>query len=102
VFGDHFGPGAIGSDDEGVAPARPASDEACAGRDAVDVLVEDARQVGVLDLDDQGDVGCGSDLEMFFWQCSASSVTMAPRATPSSASSVCAAGISLDFSAMSM
>ena len=48
------------------------------------------------------DVGYGGDLEMFFWQCSASGVTMAPRATPSSASSVCAAGISLDVSAMSM
>jgi hypothetical protein len=55
----------------------------------------------VLDLDDQGDVGFCGDLEMFFWQCSASSVTMTPLATPSSVSRVCAAGISLDFSAMS-
>src|SRR5271165_7439885 len=38
---------------------------------------------------------------MFFWQCSASSVTIALSATPSAGSKVCAAGISLDFSAMS-
>jgi len=50
-----------------------------------------------LDLDDQCDVGFCRDREMFFWQCNASSVTMAPSATPSSASKVCAAGISLDF-----
>ena len=36
-----------------------------------------------------------------FWQCRASGVTMAPQATPSSASSAWAAGISLAFSAMS-
>ena len=55
----------------------------------------------VLDLDDQGDVGFSGDFKMFFWQCSASSVTIAPSATPSSASSACAAWISLDFPAMS-
>ena len=38
----------------------------------------------VLDLDDQRDAGLCGDLEMFFWQCSASSVTMAPAGTPSS------------------
>lgn len=42
----------------------------------------------VLDLDDQGDVALCGDLEVFFWQWSASSVTMAPSATPSSANSV--------------
>jgi hypothetical protein len=70
------------------------------GRDLLDLLVQG--RLVVLDPDDQGCVGCCCDLEMFFWQCSASSVTMAPSATPSSASSVCAAGISLDRSAMSM
>jgi hypothetical protein len=58
------------------------------------------RLVG-LDLNDQGDFGLLGDLEMFFWQWSASSVTMVPRGTPSSARSACAAGISLDFSAIS-
>ena len=70
------------------------------GRDLLDPLVQ-GRLVG-LDLDDQGDVGGGGDLELFVWQCSASSVTRVSRATPSSANSACAAGISLDFSAMSM
>ena len=55
----------------------------------------------VLDLDDQGEVGLRSGLEGFFWQCSASRVTTAPAGTPSSASSAWAAGISLDFSAIS-
>ena len=55
----------------------------------------------VLDLDDQGEVGSCGGLECFFWQCSASRVTMAPAGTPSSARSACAAGISLDFSAIS-
>src|SRR5205823_7707537 len=54
-----------------------------------------------LNLDDQGDVGFLGDLEMFFWQCIASSVTIAPSWTPSCDSNVCAAGISLDFSAIS-
>jgi hypothetical protein len=56
----------------------------------------------VLDLDDQRDVGLGRDLEGFFWQCRASMVTIAPSASPSSASNFCAAGISFDFSAISI
>jgi hypothetical protein len=70
------------------------------GRDLLDPLVQS--RLVVLDPDDQDGVGCCCDLEMFFWQCSASSVAMAPGARPSSASSVCAAGISLDFSAISI
>ncbi len=70
------------------------------GRDLLDLLVQG--RLVVLDPDDQGDVGFCCNGGMFFWQCRASRVTMAPRATPSSASSVCAAGISLDFSAMSI
>ena len=70
------------------------------GGDLGDRLME--RWLVALDLDDQGDAGLGGDVEMFFCQCSASSVTIAPLATPGSASSVCAAGISLDFSAMSI
>jgi len=70
------------------------------GRDVLDCPVQG--RLVVLDPDDQGDVGLCGDLEVFFWQCSASSVTMVSRATPSSASRACAAGISLDFSAMSM
>lgn len=81
-----------------VAVDRPERRRSCG--DFLNPLVQ-GRLVG-LDADDQGDVGGCCDLEMFFWQCSASSVTMAPSATPSSASSVCAAGTSLDFSAMSM
>ena len=69
------------------------------GGDLLAVLVQG--RLVALDLDDQGDAaGCG-DVEMFFWQCSASRVTMVSRATPSSAKSACAAEISLDFSAMS-
>jgi hypothetical protein len=55
----------------------------------------------VLGLDDPRDVGLCRDFKVFFWQCRASSVTMAPAATPSSASKIWAAGISLDFAAMS-
>ena len=81
-----------------VAVGRP---ERCrGGRDLLDVLVQG--RLVVLDPDDQGDVGVCCGLEMFFWQCIASSVTTAPGARPSSASSACAAGISLDFSAMSI
>jgi len=65
----------------------------------LDPLVQ-ARLV-ILDLNEQRYVGFCRDLEMFFWQCSASSVTMVSLPTPSSASKLCAAGISLDFSAMS-
>ena len=54
----------------------------------------------VLDLDDQRNIGLGRDLEGFFWQCTASIVTIAPSASPSSASNFCAAGISFDFSAI--
>jgi len=80
-----------------VAEGRP---ERCrGGRDFLDFLVQG--RLVVFDPDDQGDVGGCGNLEMFFWQCSASSVTMVSRATPSSANSDCAAGISLDFSAMS-
>lgn len=71
----------------------------CGRRDVLDLLVQG--RLVVFDLDDQSNAGCCSDLEKFFWQCSASSVTMAPSAIPSSASSACAAGISLDFSAIS-
>ncbi len=35
------------------------------GRGLLDPLVQG--RLVVLDLDDQGDVGCGGDLEMFFW-----------------------------------
>ena len=70
------------------------------GRDLLNLLVQG--RLVVLNTDDQDDVGCRRDFEMFFWQCSASRVTMAPSAIPSSANSACAAGISLDFSAMSM
>jgi hypothetical protein len=81
-----------------VAVGRP---ERHSGDGDVLDLLEKGRLV-VFDLDDQGDVGFGGNFEMFFWQCIASSVTMAPSRTPSSANSVCAAGISLDFSATSM
>ncbi len=60
------------------------------GRDLLDPLVQG--RLVVLDADDQGDVGGCRDGEKFFWQCSASSVTTAPGARPSSASSACAAG----------
>ena len=56
----------------------------CGGRNLLDPLVQG--RLVVFDPDDQGDVGCCCDREMFFWQCSASSVTMAPGARPSSAS----------------
>ena len=69
------------------------------GRGLLDPLAQG--RLVVLDPDDQGGAGCCGDLEMFFWRCGASSVARAPRARPSSASSACAAGISLDFSAMS-
>ena len=81
-----------------VAVDRPERRRSCG--DVLNPLVQG--RLVVLDPDDQRDVGCCCDLKMFFWQCSASSVTMAPSAMPSSASSVCAAGTSLDFSAMSM
>ncbi len=81
-----------------VAVGGPERRRSCG--DFLDLLVQG--WLVVLDPDDQGDVGVCCDGEMFVWQCSASSVTMAPPATPSSASSVCAAGISLDLSAMSM
>jgi hypothetical protein len=81
-----------------VAVGRP---ERCrGGRDFLNLLVQG--RLVVLDPDDQGDVGVCCSLEMFFWQCIASSVTTAPGVTPSSASRACAAGISLDFSAMSI
>jgi hypothetical protein len=81
-----------------VAAGRP--ERRRGGRDLLDLLVQG--RLVVFDADDQGDVGVCCGLEMFFWQCSASSVTMAPGATPSSASKACAAGISLDFSAISI
>jgi hypothetical protein len=55
----------------------------------------------VLDLDNQADFGGLRDGEEFFWQCSASRVTMASPAMPNAASSACAAEISLDFSSIS-
>jgi len=60
------------------------AERCCGGRDLLDLLVQGG--LVVFDPDDQGDVGCCCDREMFFWQCSASSVTMAPGARPSSAS----------------
>ena len=81
-----------------VAVDRP--ERCCGRRDLLDFLMQG--RLVVLDPDDQGDVGCCSDLKVFFWQCRASSVTMVSRARPSSANSACAAGISLDFSAMSI
>src|SRR5271166_6592157 len=54
----------------------------------------------VLQLDDEASLRLCGGLEGFFWQCMASSVTM-QCATLSSPSNCCAAGISLDFSAMS-
>src|SRR4051794_30834392 len=88
---------------DGAAFVAVASAIAAAGRperrrgraDLLDLLVQG--RLVVLDLHDQSDVGCCGDLEMFFWQCSASRVTIAPWGTPSSASSACAAGISLDL-----
>ena len=66
-----------------VAVGRP---ERCrCGRKLLAFLVQG--RLVVLDLNDQGDVGFCGDLEVFFWQCSASSVTMVPGARPSSASS---------------
>src|SRR3954452_20729618 len=82
----------------GVA-AMSGADRGGGGGDLLDLLVKG--RLVVLDLNDQGDADFAGDLEVFFWQCNASSVTMAPSPTPSSASSVCAAGISLDFSATS-
>ncbi|MBV8739549.1 MAG: hypothetical protein JO007_20300 [Alphaproteobacteria bacterium] len=67
--------------------------------DILDLLVQG--RLVVLGLDNQHDVGFCRDFKVFFWQCRASSVMMAPAATPRSASKVCAAGISLDFAAMS-
>ena len=81
-----------------VAVDRP---ERCRGRgDFLDCLVQG--RLVVLDANDQGNADLCGDLEMFFWQCIASSVTTAPGARPSSASKACAAGISLDFSAISI
>jgi hypothetical protein len=68
-------------------------------RDRLDLLAQG--RLVVLDLDDQGDVALCGDLEIFYWPGNASSVTMVPLARPSSASSLCAAGTSVDFSAMS-
>ena len=82
----------------GVA-AMSGGDRGGSGGDLLDLLVKG--RLVVLDLNDQADADLAGDLEVFFWQCNASSVTMAPSPTPSSASSVCAAGISLDFSAIS-
>ena len=44
-----------------------------AGGDGVELLQQGG--LIVLDLDDQGAVGRGRDLEGFFWQCKASRVT---------------------------
>jgi hypothetical protein len=71
----------------------------CRG-DLLELLVQ-CRLI-VLDLDDQRNIGLGRDLEGFFWQCRASMVTIAPSASPSSASNFCAAGISFDFSGISI
>jgi hypothetical protein len=59
------------------------------GGDFLDLLV--LRWLVVFDLDDQRNIGFGRDLEDFFWQCRASMVTIAPSASPSSASNFCAA-----------
>ena len=71
----------------------------CRG-DLLELLVQ-CRLI-VLDLDDQRNIGLGRDLEGFFWQCRASMVTIAPSASPSSVSNFCAAGISFDFSGISI
>src|SRR5208282_2043240 len=55
----------------------------------------------VLQLDNRLRLGLRGSLEGFFWQCNASRV-MVVRATSSSPSNCCAAGISLDFSSMSI
>ena len=67
--------------------------------DMVDRLFQ--RRLIVLDLDDEADVARLGDGERFFWQCRASRVTSVSSAMSSSASSAWAAGISLDFSAIS-
>src|ERR1700721_1902186 len=68
--------------------------------DFLDLLVQ-CRLI-VLDLGDQRSIGLSRDLKGFFWQWRASIVTIAPLASPSSASNFCAAGISFDFSAISI
>jgi len=55
----------------------------------------------VLELNNQMRVGGCGGFKRFFWQCMASQVTMCP-ATSSSANNFCTAGISLDFSSISM
>src|SRR6202034_3473944 len=60
--------------------------------DFLDLLVQ-CRLI-VLDLGDQRGIGLSRVLKGFFWQRRASIVTIAPLASPSSASNFCAAGIS--------
>ena len=67
--------------------------------DGLDLAIE-VRLI-VLDLDNQMGVGGCGGFESFFWQCMASQVTICP-ATSSSRNSFCTAGISLDFSSISM
>ena len=69
------------------------------GADGFGLLTKD--RLVVLELDDQMRVGEGGGFESFFWQCMASQVTRCP-ATSSSCNSFCTAGISLDFSSISI
>src|SRR6266702_3368785 len=67
--------------------------------DGFDALQQ--RRLIILQLDEELSPGLCGELEGFFWQCMASSVTM-QWATRSSLSNCCAAGISLDLSAISI
>src|SRR5450432_511624 len=71
----------------------------CGTADSFDLLHQSG--LVVLQLDDNLCLRLGGGLEGFFWQCRASRVMML-CATWSSPSNRCAAGISLDFSSISM
>src|SRR3984957_1306248 len=88
----------------GLMPAEPGGDHGVAADGPLgsaggfDFLQQ--RGLIVLQLDDEASLRLCGGLEGFFWQCMASRVTML-CATWSSPSNCCAAGISLDFSAIS-
>lgn len=69
------------------------------GTSSLDILHQ--RGLIVLQLDNYFRLDLRGNLEGFFWQCNASRVTVL-CATLSSPSNFCAAGISLDFSSMSI
>ena len=69
------------------------------GTDSLDMLHQ--RGLIVLQLDNHFRLDLRGNLEGFFWQCNASRVTVL-CATLSSPSNCCAAGISLDFSSISI